>query len=465
MPRTNITIRVRSGRQRYGFDIQNVDITEQNHNISIRLPDIPPQEDHNTDVESESDAEEDHEHADTHTNGDQEDADFAQFLGQLLGSMNSDMMNPATNMDDDLPELVDIQTQNTHTHLQHHNRRQRVPLRRVPNPRDDIMDGRPRRVVNRQVPQRATQPRVTHQRATQPRGSHARVRRNATANAADTPVIVENPTFVNRVVETNPAPAVIQIVSDTEPANEPTVEPVTEPTVETKNEPTVETATENDADEDHEVTPENDADEDHEVTPENDADEDHDDHEQAFLDSLQRAIVQSMTGRPVAEEQKTDTIWNITTGDPQNPTPVMIRAGDPARPPIAFETLISGHPMIAEIRRTMSDSLMFYREIITSLDTWVRTAMNSANNEKAQFAKTLDKTLALYLLKFPRVLQDETFAKLIQYMEQGEATDTPVTRENDNKLKTILIAIKEGVLTDIVKIFDTPNCPCPRCVL
>ncbi len=184
--------------------------------------------------------------------------------------------------------------------------------------------------------------------------------------------------------------------------------------------------------------------------------------EEDFINAIQQAIVQSMTGVPIAEQQFSNA-WNITTGDPTSPVPIMIRAGDPQRPPIAFDTLVSGHPMIAMLQATHADSISFYKEIITGFDSWIRNTMQSNNVEMSQFAKTLDKMFALHLLKFPRILNNDIFIKLIQYMEESVPGETQIMSENRGKLKTIISAIREGVLDDIIKVFDTPNCSCIRC--
>ena len=188
--------------------------------------------------------------------------------------------------------------------------------------------------------------------------------------------------------------------------------------------------------------------------------EDNDDHK-TFMSSIQQAIVQSMTGRPIAEEQKDPSIWNIMSDDMQ----IITRSGDPARPPIAFDTLVSGHPSINSIRQTNSISLNFYKEIIVNFDIWIRSAMNSSNTDIATFTKFIDKMFGIYLLKFPRVISDNNFDELIRIMEIPTQNETQITKETRERLKTAIIALKGGILSEIAKLLDTPNCACPRCAL
>lgn len=254
-------------------------------------------------------------------------------------------------------------------------------------------------------------------------------RRNARSELADV-TIVENPSNLNRVSSEQRHP---------EPEPEPEAEAEEEP----QNDPEAE-------EEDLELT--------------TDPDDDNNNHD-AFMAAIQQAIVQSMTSRPIAEEQKGPSVWNITTDDPQTHTQIITRSGDPARPPIAFDTLVSGHPLINSIRQTKGDSLNFYKEIMVNFDTWIRSAMNSSNEDIVAFTKTLDKMFGIYLLKFPRVLSNDNLAKMVHIMETPTQDETQATKETRERLKITVIALKEGVLNEIVNLFDTPNCTCLRCAL
>ncbi len=182
-----------------------------------------------------------------------------------------------------------------------------------------------------------------------------------------------------------------------------------------------------------------------------------------IIEALRRVILRTMSNTSDAGQNA--HTWNIITGDPTVPAPVVINAGDPRRPPIAFDRLISGHPMIETIRNTHSDSIAFYKEILTNFDTWIRNTMQSTNVTKSQFAIALDRLFTLHLLKFPRAVNDNVFTTLLQCMEEDIPNETQLMRENRGKLKAVIVAIKEGLLNDIVEVFDTPNCSCARCAL
>jgi hypothetical protein len=182
-----------------------------------------------------------------------------------------------------------------------------------------------------------------------------------------------------------------------------------------------------------------------------------------FIDAIRRAIMQSITGDSMNEENKNRYTFNTTAEDQKIPTSVVPYSGDPFRPPIAFETLADSHPLINEIRQNKLESFTFYKEILTNFDNWIRSAMQSTNTDTADFCKELDKTFGIYLLKFTRVMSNEQFNKMIQIMETDTFEEPQDNKKIREQLKTIIIAIKEGILNEIITVFDTPNCTCIRC--
>ena len=261
------------------------------------------------------------------------------------------------------------------------------------------------------------------------------IRRSMRDRIADDVVIMNNESHINEIKDTTSAN------HDTTSANHDT-----EPLDDTENiEINIEEIDDDDADNgDSNNT--------------NDDEEKHSLHND-LMSAIQEALLRSIANLPPA----VNDVWNTTGTSP--PEPVIMNSGSPTRQPIPFETLISGHPRINELRRTRADSLAFYKEIITSLDIWLRAAMQAENQELATFAQTLDKTVAMYLLKFARVVSDDIFAKMIRFMEEETLGQTTYALNEKRKLIHILRAIKERVLDDIINIFDTPDCPCERCKL
>ena len=288
-------------------------------------------------------------------------------------------------------------------------------------------------------------------------------RRNARSEPADA-TIVENPSNLNRVSSEQTRPDDAKTEDDMPPLVDANEQDESKETLNPDADEETDEETPN-PDADEETDEETDEPEDLELTADPDAQQEENDNDDTFMTAIQQAIVQSMTGRPIAEEQKGPSVWNITTGDPQNPTQVVMRSGDPARPPIAFDTLVSGHPLINTIRQTKGDSLNFYKEIMVNFDTWIRSAMNFSDADTVAFTKTLDKMFGIYLLKFPRVISNENFSRMIRIMETPTQDETQATKETRERLKVAIIALKEGVLNEIVSLFDTPNCSCPRCAL
>lgn len=139
--------------------------------------------------------------------------------------------------------------------------------------------------------------------------------------------------------------------------------------------------------------------------------------------------------------------------------------GNPNRPEILFDELVSTNPGINNIRQTKMTSLNFYKEIVNNFDKWIRFWMKTTVAETAIFASYLDKVFGVYLLKFTRAISNRSFLKVIHLMEQPLPDETLLQKDKRERLKTVLLALKDGILNEIITLFDSPNCSCYRCML
>jgi hypothetical protein len=194
---------------------------------------------------------------------------------------------------------------------------------------------------------------------------------------------------------------------------------------------------------------------------------------------INRSVRDSVRNDPEPEEVNSESNNSSEVEEPLHPNRIpfeqetedsdtsfgsrIFRAGDADRPPIAFDAYISRLPMIEILRSTRVEHIEMYKEFIAKFDAWIRRIMKSEIVSRARLAIEIDKYFYEYLIKFPFMLSEWTFNVFIELLSEAEPNETTEMTDDRNKMKNILLAINDGLLNDIIHLFDVPGCRCTRC--
>ncbi len=182
-----------------------------------------------------------------------------------------------------------------------------------------------------------------------------------------------------------------------------------------------------------------------------------------YSHELQKCMLKSMVDPVLHEEQYTKRFWD-STGHLSTEYTQLMQFGEVSRPAASFSSLIHKHPK-AEYLASQNDTLNMYKDIFINFDEWIRRTMilEQNNPETLEVLRTADTCFGLYLLKFPKMMANAQFVKLIELFDKPENSHTQQYNQNASTLKNIIIAINNGILFDIIKFLDPGNCECSTC--